>query len=195
MDAERRLAVIQDPAIPATQAKIAWSIASLLATPAVPLSSRVLDHPQWGTLAAMFAAATVMSAWGAWRLSTTRLEWRLDSDRLSLRRRSGSDAIDLFEGGSLELVERRGSKGNSWFTLNTVAVDATKRRRIAQSTADPFVLRRLGNWISGRANVRFDDRATETRKAQDVATAMAQLEASGRPGRWMAGELKGLTPQ
>jgi len=193
VDAERRLAVIQDPAIPATQAKIAWSIASLLATPAVPLSSRVLDHPQWGTLAAMFAAATVMSAWGAWRLSTTRLEWRLDSDRLSLRRRSGSDAIDLFEGGSLELVERRGSKGSSWFTLSAVSNDGTKRRQITQSTADPSVPRRLGAWMAGRAKVRFDDRTTEKSRAQDFAEAMAQLEASGRLGRWMAGKLKGLS--
>ena len=195
VDADGRLAVVQDRAIRATQAKIAWAFASLLAIPTLLLISRLLDRPQWGALAAMLAAATVMSAWGAWRLSTTRLEWRLDSDRLSLRRRSGSDAIDLFEGGSLELVERRGSKGSSWFTLNAVAVDAPKRRQIAQSTADPSVPRRLGAWMSSRAKVRFDDQTTEKRRAQDFATAMAHLEASGRLGRWMAGKLKGLRAQ
>jgi len=195
VDADGRLAVVQDPATRATQAKIAWTFASLLAIPTLLLLSRILDRPQWGGLAAMLAAATAMSGWSAWRLSTTRLEWRLDSNHLSLRRRSGSNAIDLFEGGSLELVERRGSKGDSWFTLNAVADDATQRRIIAQSTADPSAPRRLGAWMSGRAKVRFDDRATEARRAQDFATAMAQLEASGRLGRWMAGKLKGLRAQ
>jgi hypothetical protein len=192
VDAEGRLAVIQDPATRATQAKLVWALASLLAIPTLLLVSRILDHPRWGGLAALLGAATLMSAWGAWRLSTTRLEWRLDGNRLSLRRRSGSEAIDLFEGGALELVERRGSKGGSWFTLSAVAVDGTERRTITQSTAAPFVPRRLGAWMASRAQVPFDDQATEARRAQEFATAMAQLEASGRLGRWMAGKLKGL---
>jgi len=89
------------------------------------------------------------------------------------RRRSGSEAIDLFEGGSLELVERRASRGDPW-------------------KADPSVPRRLGAWMSGRASVPFDDRTTKSRRAQDFAAAMAQPEASGRLGRWMAWKFKGL---
>ena len=192
VDADGRLAVVQEPATRAMQAKIAWALASLLAVPTLLLSSRILDQPRWGALAAMLAAATVMSAWGAWRLSTTRLEWRLGSGRLSLRRRSGSGAIDLFEAGSLELVERTHSHGDSWFTLDAVAVGGATRRRIAQSVAGPFIPRRLGTWLSGRASVRFDDRTTEAGRAQDLDAALAQLEASGRLGRWMAGKLKGL---
>ena len=183
-------AVTQDPAIRKAQARTAWLFAMLLAIPTFLLFCRILDHPEWGALAAMLGAATGLSAWGAWRLTTTRFEWRLDASRVSLRRRSASGAIDLFEGASVELVERSDSDGDSWFTLNAVSADGGKRKKIAQAMDDPSVPRRLGAWISDRAPIPFDDRATEQRKKADLTLTLAQLEASGRLGRWLAQKLK-----
>jgi hypothetical protein len=197
VDPEGGVALIGDPVIRRRQARVAWTIALIAAAVSYMCIAQALRAPNLWGLTTIAGAVTAALIWGAWRLSMTRLEWRLGSGRLILRRRIGAATRDLFEAGSLELVETSDSDGDPWFTLNAVAAGVAPgitcstaarrtRRRIAHAMDDPTTPRRLAAWLSSKARLTLDDQATSERKREQLAKLISQLESSGRFGAWMA---------
>lgn len=183
-DAEGGLVLVKDEDQRRTRGRVSWLLTVILAGVAVSLSTYASRHADTWPLAGAMTALTTALAWGSWRTSHTRLEWRIDPGRLRLRRRSTRSVKELFEGDSLELAETSDSDGDDWFTLYAVA--AKRRRKIAQTMDDPTVPHRLGSWLAARANVRLLDRTTAEQKKLDLAELIARLEAGGGFSRWMA---------
>jgi hypothetical protein len=207
-DAEGSLALVSDPVIRRSQARVAWTLTTGVSCAALYMISKSVNHPEWWFLTGMVTLAAAFMTWGAWRLSMTRREWRLGSGRLTLRHRSGSAARDLFEAASLELVESADSDGDSWFTLNALAAaagagtsgspaanaglgDRHVKRRIAHAIDDPSVPRRLGAWLADKARVPFREQSLARRRAQEISALYSQLESKGRFGGWLARRLRG----
>ena len=197
-DAEEGAALLRDPDLRRARGRAGWCITALLALFVVALATRFIDHPHALPLAAGLSALTAVLAWGSFRLSHTRLEWRLDSGLIRYRRRSADGVQELFEGRSLELVESSDSDGDPWFTLNAVAAgappppsvptwsDRKQRRQIAREMDDPTVPRRLGAWLARRTGLPLADRTTAEHKKKELQALIARLEAGSRFSRFLA---------
>ena len=199
LDVEGQPVLVKDPSVRRAQARVAWMATAAMSALAAAGVRKTVDHPEWAGLAGLLAGAAALLAWGAWRLTMTRPEWRLGSARLTLCRRESRDAEDLFEGVALELIESTDSDGDVWYTLNAVGgppaeaspplTDRKTRRMIAHVMGDPVTPRRLGAWIAQRAGLRFDNQATPGHRNEMWAEAIARLESSGRFGRFIASRL------
>jgi hypothetical protein len=162
------------------------------------------EWPLWIPAAILFAA-TLGAGWGASWLARGRHEWRIGSGRIVMRRRYGATVRDVFEARRLELTTTSDSDGDRWFHLEAVgeepagappdrspaavlqALAPTRhRRRIAQAMHDPSLPRQLGAWLARVADMPLDDRSTPQAQAMELAELRAQLEASGKAGKWVA---------
>lgn len=201
IDDEGRTALVCDEDHRRARGVFAWGLTLLVATVAYPVVAGARTSAEGLPASFMLGALTLALGWGAWRISRTRLEWRIDPGRLSLRRRSAGGARELFEGRSLEFVDTTDSDGDRWYTLYAVAPgappaqvpmrlsDLRLRRKLAREMDDPSEPRRLGAWIARRSGLNLDDRTRATTKAADLAEMVARLEATGRLGRWLANRL------
>lgn len=166
---EGERALIPDRAIRRRQAGVAAVAAAAMA--ALAVGTAVAGQ---SGLVARAIAATVLGAlavllgWGTVWLARGRMEWRIGSGRITLRRRFGDEARDVFAAQRLELTTRSDSDGDDWFTLEGIAADdafveigrkAPQRRTITKVMNDPIVPRRLGEWLAQRADVKFEDRS------------------------------------
>jgi hypothetical protein len=198
IDDEGGVALIEDGDLRRTRGRVAWGLTFLSVSGLLALASYASRQAEALPILYGLGAMTAALAWSSWRISNTRLEWRLDPGRLRLRRRSGRRVKDLFEGDSLELVETSDSDGDSWFALNAVAAgapppsspprlsDRRYRRKIVHVMDDPTIPRRLGAWLAGRAGIRLDDRSTAASKQEELAALIVRLESGGRFSRWIA---------
>ena len=206
IDDDGRTALVRDEDQRRARGVFAWGLTLLVATVAYPVVAGAPTNAEGLPAALLLGALTLALGWGAWRISRTRLEWRIDPGRLSLRRRSAGGARELFEGRSLEFVDTTDSDGDRWYTLYAVAPgappaqvpmrlsDLRLRRKLAREMDDPSEPRRLGAWIARRSGLRLDDRTRATTNAADLAELLARLEATGRLGRWLAKRLPKIDP-
>ncbi len=198
IDAEGSPALVENEDQRRVQGRIAWVVTAIFAGVAAPLLRYSGGHRGMLPVAAVLGAATVALAWASWRLTHTRLEWRIDSGCLRLRRRSDSGVRDLFEGVSLELVRTSDSDGDPWFTLNVLAAGAPPhqdpprlsnvrmRRKLAHEMDDPTMPSRLGAWLAARSGIPLDDRTTTEAGEKELAALISRLESGGRFSRWLA---------
>jgi hypothetical protein len=207
IDADGRTALVHLEDNRRARGRIAWGLAILVAGLAAAAARNAPADSGALPAACGLAFLALALGWGAWRISNTRREWRIDPGRLSLRRRSARGARDLFEGHSLEFIETSDSDGDRWYTLYAVAAgappaqvpprisDLRLRRKISRSMDDPSEPRRLGAWIARRTGMRLEDRTPAVHTVQ-LAELLGRLEASGRLGRWLAKRLPtaGRTP-
>lgn len=126
-----------------------------------------------------------------------RMEWKIGSGSLTLRRRFGSSVKDLFEARRLELVVTRDSDGDEWVALEAVREGAAEptgpvvwvqslskdRRRVTAALNEPTVPRLLGAWLSRSAGVPLVDRTTPEARKADITLTLDQLEKSGPLGK------------
>jgi len=209
IDDEGRTALVSGEDQRRARGRFAWGLAAFVAAASIPVFTGARSNPDGLPAACMLGPLALALGWGAWRISRTRLEWRIDPGRLSLRRRSARGARGLFEAQSLEFVQTTDSDGDRWYTLYAVAPgapptqvpprlsDLRLRRRVAREMDDPATPRRLGAWIARRSGLRLDDRSPNDGKPADLAELVARLEAAGRLGRWLAKRLStaaGRTP-
>ena len=123
-------------------------------------------------------------AWGAVWLSRGRMEWRIGSGRITLRRRFGSEVKDVFEAVRLELNTKTDSDSDDWYVLDALCEGASdrpptssqemrrqwkSRRRVASSLRDSTMPRQLGAWLSKEAGVPLRDATTP--EAREALTA------------------------
>lgn len=154
--------------------------------------------------AAMVAALTIGFACLQQGLARTRLEWRLESGRLALRRRRPAGATELFAAASLEIAESRDDDGDAWYELVALAPGAAAaagaavtrprsrraRRTVLREIHDPGAVRALGAWLARETQLPLADRTTREARAYDLAALKQQLAASGRLGAWVARRLE-----
>ncbi|MFN0008089.1 MAG: hypothetical protein ACKVXR_09300 [Planctomycetota bacterium] len=133
-------------------------------------------------------------------LARGRMEWRIETGRLTLRKRFGSSVRSEFEARKLVLESRSDTDGDSWHELyglgegeHATATSITlpprrpkNSRRIARRMNDQPAVMDLAVWLAREANLPLDDRTTPEARAAELARLKAALEGSGRFGRWTA---------
>ena len=219
IDDEGRTALVRDEGTRRLRGRFAWGLTVLVAGVAVPvvLAAMAADplvsdgqlvpdaRSGAGSLkaAGIMAALTAVLAWGAWWISRTRLEWRIDPGCLRLRRRSAGGVRELFEGRGLELIRSSDSDGDRWYTLNAVAAgapppaatfrfsDRRTRRTIVRAMDDPTEPQQVGAWLAARSGLRLDDPMPAEPATVTPAEVIALFESAGPLGRWIAKRLSG----
>jgi hypothetical protein len=196
---EGQAILIKDPAVRRKQAAIAWVAFVALATVAGFVIQAALATPSLGALGAILAAAAGFMAWGAYRLSYVRDEWRLETGRLRLQRRTRGRVETRFEAAGLRVKEERDSDGDPWYRLVATRhaaagvlspQEARKQERLLLGVAgDPAEALNFGRWLQHRCALPLDDGTTAEAQARERADLQRQLAASGRLGRWMARRL------
>jgi hypothetical protein len=192
VDAEGHPALVTDLRNRRIQARIVIVMAVGAATVAFLLVRASVHDSDLIPLAAMAVAAAAGLGWGASWLARGRLEWRIGSGSLLLRRRHGSRVRDLFEARALELTFSSDSDGDHWFELEAIAPELPERssqaskkerRRVARVINDPREPRRLGRWLAKRAGLPFVDRVPVSHRAEELARLKAELPKAGALGR------------
>jgi hypothetical protein len=195
---EGEKALVPDVAIRKKQARMV-SIFGLAMAAAAVFAASQLRH---GFAAIPFALITtfftVGLASGAVWLSRGRMEWRIGSGRITLRRRFGATVKDLFEAVRLELSVKTDSDSDDWYVLDALSEGASdrppttsqemrvqwkSRRRVASTMRDSKVPRQLGAWLSRAASIPLRDATTPEARAAEVAALRDQLANSGPLGR------------
>ena len=182
----------------AMQARVASVITLMLLGIAVVIARESPASAQALPFAIVVFTVAALIAWGAVWLARGRMEWVIGSGRITLRRRFGGSLKALFEARALEISVSKDGDGDEWFQLDAVgkAEEPTRagvvtaqdtRRKILSTMHDPEDPRRLGAWLARATGVPLGDRSTAERSQADVAAMLAQLEQSGRLGKWLAG--------
>jgi len=184
------------------QALFTTVLAMLGATVTFLVAGDVPHQPALATPAVVGLALTVLLVWGALWLARGRIEWRIGSGGLTLRRRYGASVRDMFEGRRLLLVASTDSDGDLWYELFAVgdpppASPSPPPRRtawkpqrppnsrsIARLMNQPEIMRGLASWLAMHAQLPLEDRTTPKAQALELAQLLAVLEQSGRFGRW-----------
>jgi hypothetical protein len=196
VDPEGRVALVHDLGARRLQARLAAVATMAVAAIALVLVLESFRDLELAVLATMACALAAGLGWMALRLGRSRLEWSWGDGRLTLRRRFGSRARELFHGSVLELTVTHDGDGDAWYDLSAVKAQTappsgtppgkTPRRRVTRSMNDPTEPRRLGLWLSRRAGVPLEDQTTDERRAVERARLLEELAKSGAPGRLAA---------
>jgi hypothetical protein len=167
VDSEGGVAVVADLRKRRTGERIVTVLAMAALALTIVLAWGSLEDPSAVPFAVIgLAASTGLGVLASW-LATGRMEWRIDSGRLVLRKRWGSRVRDVFEARALELTARFDGDGDQWIELAALAGEGAEgkaRRRITRDLNDPVVPRRLGMWLAHRAGVPFEDRVADPEK-------------------------------
>jgi hypothetical protein len=188
----------------ARQARAASVVTLLAAAVALLVGREAVRDPSLWILTGLAVAASIALTAGTLWLARGRMEWRVGNGRLTLRRRYGEDASDVFEAGRLVLDVTSDSDGDEWFELAAVRepegasppagtpmprVSGKHRRSIARVMNDAAVPRQLGAWLAQSAGIPIEDRSTPEARAAEISELRKQLERSGRfgrlAGRWL----------
>ena len=203
---EGERAVVPAGATRKVQARVVTVIAVALCAATVAVVPKAFHRPELFVGAIQLALGAVALAWGAVWLARGRMEWRIGSGRMTLRRRFGSTVRDVFEVRRFELVISRDSDGGDTYNLEAASDEAVppapvspshaqalvtftrypskNRRRITSATGDPAVPRQLGAYLARVGGIPFEDRATPEVRAVDFEAIKEQLEKSGPLGRF-----------
>jgi hypothetical protein len=187
---EGEVVLVEDPVRRRKHARIVAGLTVAAVIGSTMLVSKVLDDPASWPIAALACAATLGLAAGANWLFRGRVEWRIGSGGLTLRRRYGRRVRDVFEARALELTVSSDSDNDRWYAVEAVAsaaptVESKKnRRQIYRTISDPTDARRLARWLANRTGMPFTDRTTPEEQAADLTRLKQQLSEKGRFGRW-----------
>lgn len=192
------------------QARVATAVAMLFAAGAFMLAREAMDQLALVPGVILLVALTAGTTWGAVWLARGRMEWKIGGGRLTLRRRFGAGARDVFEARRLELSTTSDSDGDDWYHLDALASpdpgpatptirwvrgSAKERRRIASVMHDSELPRQLGAWLASATAMPLDDRSTPAAQAIELGQLREQLERSGAFGRIAARFLDRLVAQ
>jgi len=191
-------AVVPDRAMRKIQARAAGVGALGIGAIALIVVQESLKKPELLAIALNLVLATIALVCGAVWLGRGRMEWRIGNGVLTLRRRFGPNARDVFEARRFELITTHDSSDTSeWFSLEAVSDAAgimapdsfsrrrmKNRRRITSVTHDATIPRRLGAYLARAGSVPFEDRTTPEAREAELAAIQAQLEKSGPLGRF-----------
>jgi hypothetical protein len=197
-EGERAVAV--DAATQRVQARVAGLLATVVATIAFALFAKVPHQIIVLPVAILFTVGAIGLGCGSVWLARGRMEWKIGSGSLTLRRRFGSSVQDLFEARRLELVVSRDSDGDEWIALEALRDgiagpgpehwsrgqsngQSRNRRRIMAALNEPTVPRLLGAWLSRTAGVPIEDHTSREAREADMKLSLDQLEKSGPLGR------------
>jgi len=159
------------------------------------LGARGLQALPGAIIATLFAL--LLGGAAVWLLKG-RMEWRIGSGRITLRRRFGSNVKDEFEATRLEILVEADSDHDDWYALyacnnepdpvpyagvQRLSTIAKNRRRIAAVIRDPLVPRQLGAWLARAAGVPLQDKSTPEARAMDLKALEESLANSGPLGR------------
>ena len=193
-EGERAVAV--DAATQRVQARVAGVLALTVEGVAVALFVQAVHRLILLPIAIFAGLGGAGLTWAAVWLAYGRMEWRIGSGQLTLRRRFGASTKDLFEARRLELVVSRDSDGDQWFALEALrggtpapgpqhwsSGQSKDRRRITATVHEPTVPRLLGVWLSRAAGVPLEDRTSREAQEADISLSLDQLEKSGPLGR------------
>ncbi len=188
-------------AVDATTQRVQARAAALLAVGVAAVDFAILRQALERAIVIPFAVFGLLGAlglvWVAVWLARGRMEWKIGSGSLTLRRRFGSSVRDLFEARRLELVVTRDSDGDEWFALEALREGATEppepvvwvrriskdRRRVTAAINEPTVPRLLGAWLSRSAGVPIVDRTSPEARQAEMTQLRDQLEKAGPLGR------------
>ncbi len=195
---EGERAVVPDHSMRRVQARAAGVAALGLAAAAAAAVRESLSQTRLVPFAILLVlGAIALASAGVW-LWRGRVEWRIGSGRVTLRRRLGAGVRDVFEARGFELVVAHDrSDSYDYFTLDAVsdspgapmplvvpAGGGENRWRVAAVVRDPEPARRLGAYLARAGSVPFVDRTTPEARAADFAMLKSELEKSGPLGRF-----------
>ena len=197
---EGERALVPDRGTREAQTRFTGILTLVMAAATLALASGSLSSPSLIPGGIMALLATLGLGWGTLWLARGRMEWKIGSGRLILRRRFGSTLRDEFEAERLEIVVTSDSDGDDWFALEAVrggegTVNVTNpmeaarqarktRRRITSALHDSTVPLRLGTWLSSAAGIPIQDRSTAKARQAEIAVLKGQLDASGPVGKF-----------
>ena len=179
--------------VPATgrrriQAQITGAIALVLVGTAAWIayeSGNGIQSPGALPIVLVLVAIGGLIGWGALWLHRGRMEWVLGSGQLRLQKRFGGSRTVKFEAQRLEISSSTDSDGDVRFTLKAIS-GAGKGRTIVSRFHDPTEPRQLGAWLVRATGVSIEDQSRAAETPVDLAALQAQLEQSGKLGRWLA---------
>jgi hypothetical protein len=195
---EGERAVVPDHARRRVQARIASVVALTLATATAAAIRASFDQARFVAFAVQLMLGTVVLACAAVWLARGRMEWRIGSGRMTLRRRFGAGARDVFEARGFELVLTH-DRGDNYdcFALDALSDPpgapaphqswtgtGKNRKRVTTAVRDATAPRQLGAYLARAGNVPFVDRTTPEARAADLALLKSQIEKSGPLGRF-----------
>ncbi len=166
-DEEGFLLLVPDPAVRARQVIFSACLTLPLALLTLWLVRLTLNGSPLHVGAAVSAAATGALGFTTVWLYRGRKEWRIEPNRLTLRRRFGQHRTDLFEAVGLEFDVEADSDGDDWFELRAIAAGQGPRNRfgrnertrlIHRSVHEPDTPLRIGRWLSAQSGIPLDDR-------------------------------------
>ena len=183
------------------QARMASVVTMLLAALTFALARGSVRRTELMVPAFILFVFTAGLAAGSLWLARGRWEWRIGSHRLTLRKRYGSNARDVFEAGRLMLDRSTDSDGDPWYELS--ALDEAEKppapatfqwrpgrprnsRTVARVMSDASSVRDLAVWLSRETGLELDDRTTPQSRASELAALGAMLGKTGRFGLWAA---------
>ncbi|MEZ4654657.1 MAG: hypothetical protein R3E12_14005 [Candidatus Eisenbacteria bacterium] len=198
---EGERAVVRLRARRAARARFLGALALLLAAGGYWTMQRdpALPFGLTGTLFALAGLAT----WGVWHLAWVRAEWVIGSRTVRLQRRDRGKRSVEFEALALEINVTRDSDGDEWFRLEALsqpsagsepaspfATSSPKgkrfRRTLLSTMRDPTDPQLLGDFLARASGLPLTDRSTPAARTASWEEARAQLERSGRFGKWLA---------
>jgi hypothetical protein len=199
--AEGERAVVPDQRTRRSQARVAGGLTLAVGAAALAAISASMQSAGMIPGAILALLATAGLAWGTLWLARGRMEWKIGSGRVTLRRRFGGSLRDEFEADRLEIVVTSDSDGDEWYALDAVRgesaspttpksiVEAAQfrgknRRRIASVMHDPTVPMRLGAWLSRAAGIPIEDRTSARARQVEIKVLKGQLDASGPLGKF-----------
>ncbi|HEV8128146.1 MAG TPA: hypothetical protein VGQ14_00670 [Candidatus Eisenbacteria bacterium] len=193
---EGERAVVPDRSVRRVQARVAAGAAIALSIVAFVVLRDAGQKPALIPMAVITTLATAALAWGAFSLAWGRMEYRIGSGSITVRRRFRSTVRELMEARRLEVIVQPDSDGGERFLLEALASEidshparafgrlSTKgRRSIASTLHDPAVIRNLGSWLSRVANIPLVDRTTPEAREAEITSAVEQLANQGPLGR------------
>jgi hypothetical protein len=148
------------------QVTVMLIVTALVGAVATAVVNEALQQPRLIVMALIVVGiALALGAGAAW-LAWTRTEWRLSRGSLTQRRHAFGDTRDLFTARALQLSTYNDSDGDDWYYLDAVATPGQpahglidrSRRRLAKSLRDPWLPRRLGEFIAARTGVPLEER-------------------------------------
>jgi hypothetical protein len=195
---EGERAVVPDHALRRVHARVAGVGALGLATAGAAAVRASMDQARFVAIAIQLILGAAVLACAAVWLGRGRMEWRIGSGRVTLRRRFGAGVRDVFEAQGFELViaTDRSDNRSDYFGLDAVSgtpglalplVTRTggskTRKRVTTVARDPSVPRQLGLYLARVGNLPFVDRTTPEARAADLTLLKDRLEKSGPLGR------------
>jgi hypothetical protein len=209
---EGERAVVPNLAIRRSLAWVAGVVTVMAGTVACLIARGIQREPVLVVPALLVSMLTLALGAGTVWLACGRMEWRIGSGRIVLRRRFGASARDVFEGHRLVLEETTDSDGDSWYDLGAIGAGkdeetpppvmtgspasrsrlrvwvrfgAENRRSIAKVMNDASGVRDLGHWLAAAAGIELEDRTTPEARGADVERLRSALKQAG-PVSWTA---------